>query len=640
MCGIAGICWWTRPPQDAARVVDRMVGAIEHRGPDSDGRSSTDFAEVGFRRLAIIDLAGGNQPLGNEDGSIECFLNGEIYNYRALRHELLKRGHELHTDSDTEVLPHLYEELGEEMFTHLNGMFSICVVDHVNRRVLIARDHFGVKQMYYTLTPRGAIFGSELKAVLASGLFEPEIDRASILPYLSLFYCPEPHTLVKGVLKIPPGHWLKLDADGSHELGRYYEPNLMPCGASVNMQDAIAQTSHMLSQSVELQLQADVPVGIALSGGVDSSAIAAFASRARTASARPIALTISWPDTSPEEQDCASELCRLHGLEQEIIQPPSGQPLDELLMLAWAADEPIADPAMYSQLCVASVAARHVKVLLSGAGGDELFGGYGSYLPSWKSSAYANMPQWLQKQFYSLGAKKWINTDDFEAMLEYRDSRMLWHFGAMSSLSRGQREKIQDNIIGSRDAKMNFRKFFDQYQAHDPLNQQMLVDLCTYLPEQVLPMMDRATMACSIEGRVPFLDVPLVEFAFSLCGSMKLGWPRSPKRLLKAAIEDLVPRSILSRKKIGMPSPFPRLIAQEHNRLVRAVLLARDSFVKTILPPGWIESLIRTPQAAAQSYRVLYSLLILEVWHRRFIREKNYARPTENIRDLLEMPAN
>src|SRR5450432_1672687 len=456
MCGIAGVCWWMRRPADASAVVDRMVSAIEHRGPDSDGRSSTEFAEVGFRRLAIIDLAGGDQPLSNEDGSVECFLNGEIYNYRALRHQLLQRGHELHTDSDTEVLPHLYEELGEEMFMHLNGMFSICIVDHEKRQLLIARDHFGVKQMYYAITPQAAIFGSELKAVMASGLFEPQIDRASILPYLSLFYCPEPHTLVKGVLKIPAGHWLRLDADGGTELGRYYEPNLMPCGAKISTADAVAQTSHMLAQSVELQLQADVPVGIALSGGVDSSAIAAYASRARITGARPLALTISWPDTSPEELNCATELCARHGLEQEIIQPPSGQPLDELLMLAWASDEPIADPAMYSQLCISSVAARHVKVLLSGAGGDELFGGYGSYMPSWRHSTYARMPRWLQTQMYSLLAKRWIDPDDFEAMLEYRDSRMLWHFGAMSSLTRAQREMINGNLPGSRDVKGNF----------------------------------------------------------------------------------------------------------------------------------------------------------------------------------------
>ena len=222
MCGIAGLVWSGERPTVAPRAVDRMIRSLHHRGPDSDGRSSTPFAEIAFKRLSIIDLATGEQPAANEDGTIECFLNGEIYNYRALRDDLATRNHAFRTASDTEVLPHMYEELGERMFTRLRGMFVVCVVDHRRRSVLLARDHFGVKQLYYAATNRGTAFASELKGVLASGLVELEVERSSLVPYLALLYAPEPQTLVKGVMKLSPGCLLRLTEKGEPEQVRYY----------------------------------------------------------------------------------------------------------------------------------------------------------------------------------------------------------------------------------------------------------------------------------------------------------------------------------------------------------------------------------------------------------------------------------
>jgi len=638
MCAIVGVSWSIRRPCNASQIVDRMVRAVKHRGPDSEGRSSTAFADVGFRRLAIIDLAGGNQPLCNEDNTIECFLNGEIYNYRTLRRDLIARGHMLHTDSDTEVLPHLYEEYGEGMFGYLNGMFSVCVVDRRRRRLLLARDHFGIKQMYYVSTNVGVVFGSEMKAVLAAELFEPEIDQASLLSYLTMFYTPEPHTLLKGVMKLPPGCWLRLDEDARTELHRYYEVPV-PAKLGTDITEAAAETSRLLTRAVELQLQADVPIGISLSGGVDSSAITCIAAMANTSGARPVALTISWPDTDPAELDCATALCRRYGIEHEVLQPPPAQPLDELLTLAWVADEPVADPALYSQLSVAAAAARRVKVLLSGAGGDELFGGYGSYCPSWKRAAFMVLPRFLQQFLGACGVKRRIGTEEIEAMMAYPDSRLLWHSLGKSNLTRAEQGELRRVIGESRDPATNLGTLFEQYRHLDPLNQQMLVDLRTYLPDQILPMIDRATMAYSIEGRVPFLDVPMVEFAFSISGRTKMGRPLSAKRLLKRAIAQWVPESILDRKKVGMPSPFPRLIARERMGLVRALLLASDSYVRSLFSANWIESLIATEAHAVRSFRVLYSLLILEVWHRRFIHEKDYSHPTQRIHDLVALPS-
>jgi asparagine synthase (glutamine-hydrolysing) len=637
MCGIVGVSWATRRPDDASRIVDRMARVIEHRGPDSVGRSSTSFAEVGFQRLAIIDVGGGDQPMRNEDGTVECFLNGEIYNYRSLRRDLIARGHALHTQSDTEVLPHLYEEHGDGMFALLNGMFSVCVIDHAKRQVLLARDHFGVKQMYYCATPAGVVFASEMKAVLAAELFEPEIDRASLLPYLTLFYTPEPHTLVKGVMKLPAGCCLRLGPDGRTELQRYYDLPVQINGG-LSAAEAAGEVSRLLTNAVQLQLHADVPVGISLSGGLDSSAITSVAAMAQSTGSRPLALTIAWPDTDPAELDCARALCQRYGLQHEVLQPPPAQPLDELLMLAWAADEPVADPALYSQLCVAQSAGRHVKVLLSGAGGDELFGGYGSYRQTWKRTAFVALPRALQ-QLAAGGFERWLDRDELEALIAYRDSRLLWHTLRNSNLKSADQDRVRQAVAESRDPSANLAALFDRYRASDALNQQMLADLHTYLPDQVLPMLDRATMAHSVEGRVPFLDVPLVEFAFSISGRTKMGRPVSPKRLLKKAIAPMVPESILRRRKVGMPSPFPTLIARERDGIVRALLLAPDSYVRTLFDGNWLASLIATDEQAARNFRVLYCLLILEAWHRRFIREKEYTRPSQTIRDLLSVPA-
>lgn len=634
MCAIVGVFWTGQRPEGASRVIDRMAQAVEHRGPDSEGRTSTPFADIGFRRLAIIDLEGGTQPLSNESGTVDCFLNGEIYNYRDLRRELIARGHKLHTDSDTEVLPHLYEEYGEGMFNHLNGMFCVCVVDRTKRQVLLARDHFGIKQLYYAVTPSGVVLGSEMKAVLAAELLEPEIDKASVLPYLAMFYTPEPYTLVKGVRKLATGSWMRLSVDGRVVTERYYEPPVQRGQRRLEFTEAAEETARRLTKAVELQLHADVPVGISLSGGIDSAAITAIAAATRSAGPKPLALTIAWPDTDPAELACAAALCREYGIEQVVLQPPTTEPLAELLTLAWVADEPIADPALYSQLCISASAAQHVKVLLSGAGGDELFGGYGSYRPSWKSAGFMSLPGPL-KQLAASGMKRWVNAELMEAMVSYQDSRLLWHLSGKSTLSRAEQQKLKRNLSESRDPAANLRLLFEQYRDVDPLNQQMLADLRTYLPDQILPMVDRATMACSIEGRVPFLDVPLVEFAFSISGRGKMGWPLVAKRLLKKSVENRVPASILKRKKIGMPSPFPRMIAQER-QVIRRLLLGSESYVPSLFGPEWINSLLATEENAFRNYTVLYSLLILEVWHRRFIKDRDYKRPFESFYETLE----
>jgi asparagine synthase (glutamine-hydrolysing) len=637
MCGIAGLLWSGEVQAGAGAAVDRMVAAIHHRGPDSDGRSSTSFAEVGFKRLSIIDLTTGDQPVGNEDGSIECFLNGEIYNYRALRDDLIGRGHVFRTESDTEVLPHLYEERGEAMFATLRGMFVVCVVDHRRRSVLLARDQFGVKQLYYAETPQGVVFASELKGVLASGLIEPEIEASSLVPYLALLYAPEPATLIKGVMKLAPGCLLKLGDAGEAQEVPYYRLPTAPASIEMRSEEVEERFVELFAESVQLHLQADVPVGISLSGGVDSSAIACLASFSRTSGDDLRAITISWPGTAPEEVEYSRALCSRLGIPQEILQPAMGDFEDELPLLAWISDEPVADPATYSQFHVAESAGERVRVLLGGTGGDELLGGYGHYVLPWRKAAYTSLPGAVQRFLYQAAGGRLIDPEGADALLEYSGSRHLWHRRAMMHLGIEDEAELRSALPDSRLASDNLDRLFAASRSYDPVNQQMMVDLQTYLPEQLLPMLDRAAMAASVEGRVPFMDVPLVEFCMSLSARTKLGWPKVRKRLLKRAIADWVPSQIVRGAKSGMPSPFPTFM-EKHPEVVRQLVLGPDAYARRVLPEEWLQHRLRSVDDMRRSYPFLYALVVFEVWHRLFVVERTYDRPEMPLSELFRFP--
>lgn len=619
-------------------MVGRMVDAILHRGPDSDGRFSSSFAEVGFRRLSIIDLSGGDQPLSNEDESVQCFLNGEIYNYLDLKKDLIGKGHRFRTASDTEVLPHLYEEYGTGMFEKLNGMFAICLIDRKLREIFLARDRFGVKQMYLATTPDAIVFGSEVKAVLASGLIKPEVDLSNVLSYLTLFYCPEPYTLVKGVHKLPPGSWARLKAGHEVQIQRYYEVPTSCFREKISEEDAANRTRQLLWQSVRDQLQADVPVGISLSGGIDSSALACAAMQQASSKTSPLALTIHWPDTPPDEVISARELCEQLQMTHEVLEIPLGNVLDELPLLGWISDEPVADPAIYSQFCIARAAARHVKVLLGGAGGDELFGGYGCYGLSRKFAAYNALPQFLQEGLRPFLLKNWMSDDALNAIQNYSRSRFEWHSHTRSNLGSLQQAALSKLIPNSRNPFANIMDAFERYREYDPANQQMIADFKTYLPEQILTMMDRSTMAASIEGRVPFLDNSLVDFAFSLSDPVKMGTPREAKRVLKQAISKDASQLVLQRKKTGMPSPFVSFLS-EHVGTLRRIIMDPNSFAGSILPGDWLRGMTANPEVARRNFQVLYAILTLELWHKLFMRDQIYSRPLMTIAELYEIPA-
>lgn len=614
-----------------------MLEVLHHRGPDSEGRSVGEFAAIGLRRLAILDLRTGDQPLASEDGSIECFLNGEIYNHAPLREELESRGHRFRTTSDTETLPHLYEEFGEEMFSRLNGMFCVVVIDRPARRVLLARDPVGVKQLYYAETPAGVVFASEMKGLLASGLLDPELDRARVLPYLTLFYSPSPRTLVKGVRKLHPGTYVEIDDRGLRAPRPYRS---LPLGVRNGSHpapppDLAEETYRRLRDAVSLQLNADVPVGISLSGGLDSSAIAHLA---RECTSKPIsAFTIRWDPRRNEEVEASALVCRHLGLRHEVLEPPARELSDELVLLAWMSDEPISDPATYSQFVIAREASRHVKVLLSGAGGDELFGGYPSYFLSARRWVYAHLPSFLRPVAELLPQTGRLETSELDALARYRGSRFPWHALAMSQLGHADLSILRSMLPESEDPYEGLRDVFEDLRDEDPLNQQMLADLSTYLPEQILPMIDRATMAASVEGRVPFLDLPLVDFVLGLPGRAKVGLPATSKRLLRRSFRARLPRAVVAGRKSGFPSPLTEWL-RSHPLLFRRVLLdRRDSLARRLFPIKWLGSLLDRSSSGFRSLCILYSLLILEIWNKLFLEDRTFGRPEGSLEDHLRV---
>ncbi|MEM9063988.1 MAG: asparagine synthase (glutamine-hydrolyzing) [Planctomycetota bacterium] len=636
MCGIGGIYWEGDPPQGPppAVRVGRMLDAMAHRGPDSRGRASAPFAEVGFVRLSILDVANGTQPFetaGPEEGRASCFLNGEIFNHRRLRAGLAHDGACLETGSDAEVLPHLFTRHGGALFDHLEGMYTVCVLDRAGRRVLLGRDPVGIKQMYIYRGAGLVVFASEIKGLLASGLVPAEVDERRLLPLLTMFYVTGSGTLVRDVEQLLPGQVATVGPGATVEI-RDAEP-LIPeqCdGFSGDIASSIVRKA--LVDAVGGQLESDVPLGLSLSGGVDSSAIAIAAAEAGHRAM--VTLTVSYPDTDQAEATSAQELASRLGFEHVLLSPDTGALARDLPMLGWLADAPVLDPALYSQYLIANAAREHVTVLLSGAGGDEVFGGYGSYFPSGAQQVLLGLPGPLRSL-----ASVLVRNPKHRDLLRHAPSRYGLHAALMSSLGPSGRERVRGMLPGSADPYARLFSAFERHAGRDPAGQQMAADLETYLPEQVLPMADRASMAASVELRVPLLDVSLIRTGSPLNSEIKLGTPPAPKRLLRDAIADAVPAGFFDRPKTGLPNPMTGFVHAEWDGLVRSVLLAESAPLTGWFGAAWLSDLVATRDSAVRNYRVIGTLVALAAWHRWFVQLGRVDRPEIGTRELFEIPA-
>lgn len=551
MCGIAGFAGCRLSNEQAEDRLQAMCETIVHRGPDDAGYYVRYGVALGMRRLSIIDVAGGQQPICNEDGTIVVVFNGEIYNHHALRQELQNTGHIFQTRSDTEVLVHLYEDHGEDMVSRLHGMFAFALWDSREKRLLIARDHSGMKPLSYMAVPDGVIFCSELRSLYA---FQPDllsISPRGVMQYLAFGYVPHPDTIFEGVKKLPPAHLLTWSEHKGVEVRRYWTPP-RPQPLSMSEQELIDELRNRLDAAVASHLESEVPLGAFLSGGLDSSTVVAL--MARHASGRVRTFSIGFAEDEFDESKAAKAVAAELGTEHtELIVRPDAEEMFE--SIAAMFDEPFADSSAIPTFLVAQLARQSVTVALSGDGGDELFGGYARYREILGSSEI--QPSLVRRLFSALGLMTPHIFPGRNRLVDLGRTRLGRYAATVVSPVR-----LDEGGVARRDQPGATARLADQlwgrvsaHMGNDFAAAMMQADFETYLPGDILTKVDRTSMAVSLEARVPFLDVGLMEFMLQLPGNVRVTAGES-KRLFRKAIKGIVPEPVLSRPKQGFAIPL------------------------------------------------------------------------------------
>jgi len=615
VCGIAGILSQTgRPPRvDEVRA---MCAAIVHRGPDDEGLYVTDEVGLGMRRLSIIDLATGHQPIENEDGSIRVVFNGEIYNFADLRRDLVARGHRFSTATDTETIVHLYEEHGPACVRHLRGMFTFALWDARRGELLLARDRLGIKPLYYADVAGRLVFASELKALLALPDVEARLDWASVRHLFTFLTTPLASSIVAGVHKLEAGHILVASRDGRRRLERYWDLAFEP-DYSRSEAYFVERVRETLDECVRLHLVSDVPLGAFLSGGIDSSAVVASMARQ---TARPVkTFSIGFAEPDYDESPYARQVARALGTEHHelILEPDVPAVLQEL---TWHLDEPFGDSSAIPTYMVSRLAAGHVKVVLSGDGGDELFGGYDRYVVESRERGY-RLPA-AARNLLGLAAR---------AMPDgMRGRNLLRHF----SLADPERYLDAVTLLRLDEQRRLFRpEAFERLAAADPwpaaaahlptaggawLSGLQYLDTTRYLPLDILTKVDRMSMAHSIEARVPLLDHTLVELAATIPPELKLRG-RTTKYIFKQALAGILPEAILHRPKRGFAVPLGAWFRHDLAGFVRDLLLSDTSRRRGIFEPSSIERLLDRQAQGRPLDLAIWTLISFELWCRTFL---------------------
>jgi len=631
MCGIAGIVAVDRLDVDAPARAAAMRDVLAHRGPDEAGLHCDAHAALAHRRLSIVDLSTGQQPLSNEDGSVWISFNGEIYNHADIRRDLEARGHVYRTRSDTETIVHAYEEWGDACVERLRGMFAFAIWDAASRRLLLVRDRLGVKPLYWCRAGDVLLFGSEIKALLASGLVSAEANYAVLSEVLGTRYTSGEETLFRGIHKLLPGHMLAFSR-GRVQVRKYWDVPERDRGTAdgpATSRDVVSTFRSLLEESVRLRLMSDVPLGMFLSGGLDSSAIAAIMAKLVD---RPIqTFSVAFREHAFSELEYSREVARAIGAEAYEVVIDDRDFFGALPSLVWHEDEPIAHPSSVPLYFVSALARRHVTVVLTGEGSDELLAGYGKYpraalnwraggvyeraLPrtvrgSIASRIVSRLPgrigRYARRSFLAMDRTPAAMFFDNFAAIRLGDQRTLLApgFRDLATVDRAYAASV---------------RYFDAPNGGSTLLDRLLYsDIKTYLVE-LLMKQDQMSMAASIESRVPFLDHRLVEFAARLPDRWKLsGW--TTKRILRDAMKGVLPDSILRRPKMGFPVPFASWVQNGWNDVARDVLLDRRSRERGLLDPDAVDRLLRdhAAQRTVGGDRI-WTLLNLELWHRTFI---------------------
>jgi len=623
MCGIVGLYRWPGTPEEVRRRLQAMCAAIRHRGPDDEGVVLEGEAGLAARRLSIIDVAGGHQPMANEDGSATVAFNGEIYNHQALRRELLARGHRFRTRADTEVIVHAYEEDGPACALRLNGIFGFAVWDRRARRLLLARDRMGVKPLYYAQVGRALAFASEVKALLVLPELPRTLDPQAAGEFFRLGYVPAPRTLFRGIAKLPPGWWLTAGEAGL-ALAPYWDLRFRPEPSPCSFSESRERLRALLAEVVADQMVSEVPLGAFLSGGVDSSTVVALMQRAARGPVKTYSIgfeNAAYHNEAPYAEAVARALGTQH--QTLIVRPDVADLMPALLE---KLDEPLTDTSFMVTYLVSQLAARSVTVALSGVGGDELFGGYRRYLAPGLHRAAAWLPLGLRRGAGRLLAG--LPADRRTALGNL--CRYAKSLGSTLHLPLGQQylglvgvlapERIRA-LLGrgnGHDPGAVIPALFAQAAPAHPLDRLLYVDAKTALPESLLLLTDKMGMAASLEVRVPFLDNRVVEFVAGVPAAYRLRGPQL-KRLLKAAAAGLVPDFVLRRSKRGFGTPMGAWLRGELRPLVEDLLGERRLRREGLFQPAVVRTLLDRHAARQEDgTEAIVALLAFEIWRERF----------------------
>ena len=619
MCGIAGFAGWSFPGDVGTATVKAMCDAITHRGPDDWGAHVAPGVGLGMRRLSIIDVGGGHQPIGNEDGSVQVVFNGEIYNHHAVRDALKDRGHQFRTRSDTETIVHGYEEYGDDVVQHLRGMFTFAIWDAPRQRLLVARDRLGIKPLSYWPTPDGVGFCSELRSLLALDRFSPQVDDTAVAQYLAFGYVPEPRTILAGVRKLPPGHRFSWTATTGVRVERWWSPVRAEI-RGITEEDAVRELRRLLVDAVDSHLESEVPLGAFLSGGLDSSTVVALMA---AGGRRVQTFSIGFDEDAFNEAPMAASVAAALGTEHTelIVRPDVDAMLDGLVA---AFDEPFADSSAIPMYLVSELARRSVTVALSGDGGDELFGGYTRYFDVLRRP---ELPRPLRAAAGALAHALPLGTFGRGRLLDLarvRRGRYASTVALPLAPSEGGVAAVGVAALAGRfEALLDAP--FDLAASRDFATQMTIVDLETYLPGDILTKVDRMTMAVSLEARVPLLDHPLVEFAASLPASLKFRNDRG-KHLFREAISTIVPAKVLTRPKRGFAVPLAAWFRGPLAHRVDGLRAARGGAARW-LDATAVRRIIDEHQAGRRDHSpLLWRLQVLDLWLRHLESGRLRAR--------------
>lgn len=623
MCGICGIFDFTGDLIDR-EIVRRMSSVITHRGPDGEGEFFDQEVGLSHRRLSIIDVDGGTQPIENEDGSIQVVFNGEIYNFIELRLELLKLGHQFRTRSDTEVIVHAYEQWGIDCVKRFNGMFAFALWDTRKRELFLARDHMGIKPLYYISIGNQFLFASEIKSILQYADCPREVDLNALGELFTFRYVPSPKTLFKGVMKLPPAHYLLVSKLGI-QIDRFW--NSLPCEPKkIKEAELLEEYQNLLEDAVKLQLRSDVPLGLFLSSGVDSGMLLAIMSKYTNKPVQTFTIGFEGGEKTNEIED-AKHLAQMFGADHyyQTLGPDDYIKYYERYM--WDLEEPVGNETAAAFYFVAKLTSQHVKVALTGQGADEPWAGYDRYKGVKLSNLYSRLPDLVTNNLATLimmlpGRMERLK----RGVISLREPDVLTRFAKIYSFfSAEMKEQLYTGAL-----KQSFEE--DHYSTRyalnrlqndvkhlDPLTQMLYIDARANLPDDLLMVGDKTSMANSLESRVPFLDYRLVEFIERLPPSLKLNGFNG-KYLHKKAAQKWLPNNIIYRKKKGFDNPIEHWFRSGMKSYVEDCLLSSDSATARYFNQDYIRRILKLDSEGKEQYRrQIYLLVSFELWHRKFI---------------------